>query len=87
MRIVSFAGTLTPERSSVKVCFLRESTISFVVFLNYDYESIEILFYLSLKSYRFLGIGLGTMVNRQEFQNLFLVNEIVTTYLGLLYVL
>ena len=46
---------------------------------------MAILFYLCPKSYRFLGVGLGAIDNMQEFRDLFLVNEIVTTYLGLLY--
>jgi len=47
--------------------------------------TIAILCYLCPKYYRFLGIGLEVMVNGQKFRSLFLVNEIVTTYLGLLY--
>ena len=47
--------------------------------------TIAIIFYLCPKFYRFFGIGLGSIVNRQEFRNLFLVFKLSQPIVGLLY--
>ena len=71
MRFMSRSETSLLWSTDMKTAVRRH-----VILQNLELLYIAILFYLRQKSWHFLRIGLGIIVNRQEFWNLFLVFEL-----------